>query len=140
MAVSTSPAGEAQIEFANGKKTTVRKERGQVGISQPQVAFDGSIGWLADYRVVGAAEPISGTLVVWRLGKIVRRFGSEQCFYSWAFFAHGTRVAYHTGPLHGDQRSHCELRDVASGRLLAVWDGDLEGTTDRPDWTEGLSH
>ena len=134
------PHGAAQVTLANGKKTMVPKERGQAGISDPQTAPDDrTVGWLVDYNIESLSYPISGTLIVWRAGKVLRRFGTEQVFYSWTFYAHGKQVAYHTGPTHGEQKSHCELHDVESGRRLAVWDGDLE-SSDRPDWTTGLNH
>ena len=34
VAVSSGPDGAAEIALASGKKTTIRKERGQVGISE----------------------------------------------------------------------------------------------------------
>jgi hypothetical protein len=49
-------------------------------------------------------------------------------------------VAYHDGPLHGELKSHFELRDAESGRMIAVWEGDLESDGERPAWTKGLSH
>jgi hypothetical protein len=140
VSVSSGPDGTAQITLGGGRILTIPKERGQVGISDAQIASDGAVGWLADYSVDGVSYPIAGTLVVWRAGKPIRRFRTDQTFYSWAFYAQGKQVAYHTGPLHGEQKSHCELRDVASGRKINVWAGDLDSGTSRPIWTEGLNH
>jgi hypothetical protein len=140
VAVSAGADGATQIALANGKKTTVRKERGQVGISEAHIAPDGTVGWLVEYGVDGVSYPVSGTLIVWRAGKTIRRCLAGQSFYSWAFYAQGKQVAYHDGPLHGELKSHCELRDAGSGRMIAVWDGDLESDGQRPAWTKGLSH
>jgi hypothetical protein len=140
VAVSPRPDGTAQITLGGGRILTIPKERGQVGISDARIAFDGAVGWLAEYRVDGVSYPIAGMLVVWRAGKPIRRFQTEQTFYSWAFYAQGRQVVYHTGPLHGEQKSYCELRDVASGRRIAVWSGDLDSGASRPIWTEGLNH
>jgi hypothetical protein len=119
---------------------TIPKERGQTGISEPQTAPDGrTVGWLVEYDD-GVGYPVPGTLIVWRAGKIIGRFRTDQTFYSWTFFGGGAEVAYHVGPLHGEATSQCELHDVASGRLVAVWDGDLDSEGKRPDWTKGLSH
>jgi len=138
--VSAGPDGAAQIALASGKKLTVPKERGQVGISEPQAATDGrTVGWLVDYDD-GVGYPVPGTLIVWRAGKIIGRFRTDQTFYSWAFVAGGKQVAYHVGPLHGEQASHCELHDAESRRQLAAWDGDLDSDAKRPDWTQGLNH
>jgi len=139
VAVSPGPDGTAQITLG-GRTITIPKERGQVGISDVQMASDGAVGWFAEYKVDAVSYPIAGTLVIWRAGKIVRRFQTEQTFYSWAFYDQGRQAVYHTGPLHGEQKSHCELHDVASGRKIAVWDGDLDSGKRRPAWTEGLNH
>jgi hypothetical protein len=139
VAVAAGQDGGAEITLANGKKTTIRKEPGQVGINEAQVAPDGTAGWLAEYTVEGVSYPIDGTLVVWRAGRTIRRFQAEQSFYSWTFYAQGKQVAYHVGPLHGESKSHCELHDAESGRLIAAWDGDLESGNNRPAWTKGLN-
>ena len=140
LSVTPDSSGAAMITFAHRKVTHVPKERGQSGIREAMMAADGrSAGWLVDYRVVGVSDGIAQTLVVWRDGKVSRRFRTEQAFYSWAFVARGAQVAYHTGPLHGEQDSHCELRDVKTGRRVAMWDGDLESGS-RPSWVAGLRH
>jgi hypothetical protein len=138
VAVTALPNGAAQLTLANGRKIAIPKEPGQVGIGEAQVASNGSAGWLAEFRVESVDYPIAGALIIWRAGEVTRRFQTAQVFYSWAFYARGTQVAYHAGPLHGEPRSHCELHDVASGRTIAVWDGDLQSRHDRPVWTEGL--
>ena len=131
--VSAGRDGSAQITLANGEKMTIQKEPGQVGVGESHVAPDGTLGWLAEYRVDGVSYPIAGTLILWRAGKTIRRFPTEQSFYSWIFYAQGKQVAYHVGPLHGELQSHCELHDATSGRLIAVWDGDLESGSNRPE-------
>lgn len=140
VAVSAGPDGAAQITLGGGHSITIPKERDQVGVGDGQIASDGTVGWLAEFSVEGVSYPVARTLIIWRAGKIIRRFRTEQTFYSWAFYAHGTQVAYHDGPLHGELKSHCELHDVASGRTIAVWDGDLASGSSRPVWTEGLPH
>jgi hypothetical protein len=140
VAVAAGQDGAALITRADGKKTRVQKDRGQVGISAAHTASDGTVGWLAEYSVEDVSYPIAGTLIIWRSGRTIRRFRTEQSFYTWTFYAGGKQVAYHVGPLHGEAKSHCELHDVESGRLIAVWDGDLESGSNRPAWTRGLSH
>ena len=141
LSVSATPQGSARITLPTGEIVTVAKERGQVGVSEGRTAQDGrTVGWLAQYSAGDVDYPISGTLVVWRGGKIIRRFPAAQVFYSWAFYAGGKQVAYHVGPLHGESKSHCELHDVESGRLVAAWDGDLDADNNRPPWTKALGH
>ena len=138
--VSEDPSGAAQLTTQAGSKR-VPKERGQVSIGDPGTAVDGrTAGWLVLYNVEGVSYPIAGTLVVWRDGRIIRRFQTEQTFYSWSFVGDGKQVAYHTGPLHGETKSHCELRNVSDGRLVAQWDGNLQDAAKRPAWTAGLNH
>jgi hypothetical protein len=141
LSVSTKPGGPARITLPNGKIITIPKERGQVGVAEGRTAPDGrTAGWLVQYSAGGVNYPISGMLVVWRAGKIIRRFPANQAFYSWAFNADGKQVAHHVGPLHGEAKSHCELRDIESGRLVAAWDGDLDADSNRPAWAKGLDH
>jgi hypothetical protein len=141
VAVIAGADGAARITLASGEKIAVPKEPDQVGIGEAHLAPDGTVGWLAEFRVVDVSDPVAGTLVLWRSGRIVRRFPAAQSFYAWTFYARGKQVAYHDGPLHGESKSHCELRDVATGRQIATWDGDLDlALGNRPDWTQGLNH
>jgi len=138
--LSVGPGGAAQITLADGKKMTIAKERAQVGISEPQTAPDGrTVGWLVEYDD-GVGYPVPGMLLVWRASKIIGRFRTDQSFYSWAFYSGGKQVAYHVGPLHGEQNAHCELHDVDTGKLIAAWDGDLDSPDHQPAWTKGLNH
>jgi hypothetical protein len=140
LSVTPDSFGAAQITFAHRKVTHVSKERGQTGISDALMAADGrTAGWLVDFRVAEVSYGVAETLVIWRDGAVRRRFKTEQAFWSWAFISHGAQVAFHTGPLHFEQRSHCELHDIKTGRRLASWDGDLESST-KPAWVAGLRH
>lgn len=137
--VSSAEDGAARIAFSDGSRTAISKERGQVSITDARIAENGTIGWLAEFREDSVSYPVAEELVPWRAGKLVRRF-PDRPFYSWTFYAQGKQVAYHVGPLHTELKSHCELRDVASGRLVAQWDGDLDSGANRPAWTQGLKH
>ena len=139
VSVSAAPNGAARITLSDGRSITVPKEPGQVGVAAGRIGPSGRVGWFAEFRVDGVSYPIALTLVIWRAGRIVWRFHAEQSFYSWAFYARGAQIAYHDGPLHGERRSHCELRDVATGVRIAVWDGDLNAAGGRPAWVGGLT-
>ncbi len=132
--------GAAEIALPNGKKIRIPKRRWEAGIEEGWTADDGqTVGWLVTSKVEGVGDsPIPLELVVWRGGKIVRRFPTGQCIYSWSFYAGGKQVAYHIGPLHFELESYCELREVATGRLIAKWSGDLEAEG-KPAWTRGLT-
>ena len=131
---------QAHVEYTNGKDVAVAAERGQIGIDAIQIAGDGrTAGWLVLYTNPDGGSPFAGSLVLWRAGKIIRRFQSDQTFWSWAFYADVVQVAYHMGPTHGETTSHCELHDIERGHLAASWDGDLDDPK-RPAWTKGLDH
>jgi len=139
--VSVSPAKNgAVIHFQSGAAVTVPKEKGQVGIDEGQIAWNGSVGWFVLFHSPAATYPFAGEIVIWRSGKVIRRFLAAQTFWSWAFYDDGKQVAFHDGPMHGEQKSYCELRSVASGQKIASWSGDLIEDQDRPIWTTGLNH
>jgi hypothetical protein len=138
--ISADQKNQIHIVSKNGKTTVVAREPGQVGIDSVQIAEDGqTAGWLVLYENPDGGSPLAGTLVLWRSGKIMRHIQVSQTFWSWGFYARGEQVAYHVGPTHGETQSHCELHDVASGRFVTSWDGDLENTK-RPPWTKVLDH
>jgi hypothetical protein len=132
---------QTHVVYANGKDAVVvAPERGQIGIDSMQIAGDGqTAGWLVLYTYPEGDSAFAGSLVLWRAGKVIRRFQSDQTFWSWAFYAHAEQVAYHVGPTHSETNSHCELHDIGSGHLVASWDGDLDDPK-RPPWTKGLDH
>lgn len=136
---------DTHIVLQDAKEAVVRHKRDQKGINQVKIDDrHQSAGWLILYPDPNNSSTyqftdIPESLVIWRNGKIVRTFAPGQAFWSWSFVEGADQVAYHSGPLHGEQSSHCELRDVTTGRLLASWDGDLE-QRDRPTWTKRLDH
>ena len=140
MRVYADQRQQAHVALANGKDTVVPAERGQVGIDSIQIAKDGrTAGWLVLYDDPDGGTPFAGTLIVWQSGRTIQRFQADQTFWSWTFYAGVTQVAYHVGPTHGEDASHCELHDVKGGRRLTSWDGDLSDEH-RPPWTRGLEH
>jgi hypothetical protein len=123
-----------------GAEQVIRGEPHQVNIESVQQAPDGqTVGWLVDYADPDKGSPNASTIVVVQSGIVVRRFNTDQVFWSWAFFAQGRQVAYHVGPTHGEVQSHCELHEIASGRLLAEWNGHLQDPQ-RPEWVKALEH
>jgi hypothetical protein len=136
---------DTHIVLQDAKEAVVRHKPDQIGISQVKIAdHHNTAGWLIlypdpDNSSASRFADIPGSLVIWRNGKIVRSFEPGQTLWSWSFVEGGGQVAYHSGPTHGERSSHCELRDVTTGRLLASWDGNLE-QIDRPEWTKKLDH
>ena len=96
-------------------------------------------GWLVLSPDPASTSPIATQLRIEHDGRVVRTFKTEQVFWSWGFEPGSKRVAFHTGPTHGEPASHCELHDIATGKLVASWDGDLQSSA-KPGWTKVLDH
>ncbi|HEV3375472.1 MAG TPA: hypothetical protein VG051_07180 [Candidatus Acidoferrum sp.] len=131
-------SGGLHVVTANGKDITVPKEKGQTGAEEIKITNDHqTLGWLVVYPNPDpnrSWEKLYGKLVLWRDGKVLRRFSTEQVFWSWGFWQDGKQVAFHTGPLHGFGRS--ELHDLTTGFLVAAFNDDDTGT--EPDWAQSL--
>jgi hypothetical protein len=138
--VFADKTGRVHVVPHRGTEQVINGEPHQINIESVQEAADGqTVGWLVDYAAPDNGSPNAGTLVVFRGGHVVRRFNTQQVFWRRSFYARGRQLAYHVGPTHGEVRSHCELHDVANGRLLTHWDGDLQDPR-RPEWVKGLGH
>ena len=132
--------GQLHILTDSGREITPAKMKSQVSFGIPAISPDRfTVGWELEYDDPGAAgdprDPIAGVLVLFRSGKIVRRFRADQVLWDWKFVEGGKRVAYTDGPLHGNP-TQCVLRDVASGRVIKRWFYDENA--ELPDWAEGI--
>jgi len=132
-------SGTLHVALANGQDIVVPKERGQTGAADIKITSDRQkVGWLVGYPNPDpdrAWEKLYGELVLWRDGKVIRRFSTELVFWSWDFWQDGKQVRFHTGPLHGAGRF--ELHDLETGRLVKAIDEEVTQTL--PDWAESLS-
>ena len=127
---------KAHISFFDGRGYDAASEQDQLGVEEIKVAPDRkTVGWLVLYPNPDGPgfDSLTGKLVIWRDGKVLQRFDTDQVFCD------GTQVGYHIGPTHGEKASHCELHNVSDGRLVATWDGDLDGSAQRPDWVAFLN-
>jgi hypothetical protein len=106
--VSIDQSGALHILLDSGKEVLAPKDKDQAGFDSPQISSDGkTVGWLAlfpfprpdpsDYD----PGPIAGSLVLYRDGRILHTFETEQIFWVWHFLRGGSQVAYSTGPTHG---------------------------------------
>lgn len=117
--------------------------RGQVAFGDPAVSPDHrTVGWLVLYpypNPPGAeylrSEPIAGALALYRSGRVIHQFRTEQPFWDWQFQDEGKRVAYSTGPTHGGA-AECVLRDVETGKIVAHW--SVKGGSEPPAWARTL--
>jgi hypothetical protein len=131
-------SGVLHVVTSNGQDISVPKEKAQTGAEEIKITDDHqTAGWLVVYPNPDpnrAWEKLYGELVLWRDGKVMRRFSTEQAFWSWGFWQNGKQVRFHIGPLHGAGRF--ELHDLETGRLVAAIDEDATQTL--PDWAESL--
>jgi hypothetical protein len=130
--------GRVHIVGSDGKDLKPPKEKGQVSSDSASIADDKeTVGWLVKFPNCCTSYPIAMTLVIWRSGRIVRRFGNGMLIANWHFVAGGKQAAFSTNTVHGDFAPHCELRDLRSGHQIAKWDGPL--TDKAPFWVHELS-
>jgi hypothetical protein len=133
--------GQLHIVLRSGRQILPPKLPYQVAFSDPGLSRDHrTVGWFADYPDPGGSSPLSGELVLYRSGHLLREFSSSQTFWSWQF-ANGDRdVAYCDGPTHGGARE-CDLRSLRSGHVLARWipnGSSGDDNVDPPAWAKDL--
>lgn len=116
-----------RAEFVAPKETRLKDERigddedFQASVETPVLAPDGkTVAWIVNFPNCCTSYPIPLTLVVFRDGAIVQRFGGMPIF-KFAFEVGGDQVAFYMDTLHGGSAAWCQLRDVASGDLVDEW-------------------
>ena len=140
--VSVDSAGQLMVKQSAGTILKVPHLRGQVSFGQPAISNDHrTLGWLANYdnptTPPGSADPIAGRLVLYRAGRVLRTYRTDQLFWSWQFAQNGKDVAFCTGPAHGGAET-CELFRIGSGYRMAKWSAHAAG--EPPPWVKGLSY
>jgi len=133
--VSIDDRGKLLIILDSGKTIEAPKFPGQGAFTKAAVSEDlRTVGWLAMHSNEAVGE-IAGRLVLYRKGRILHSFATEQVFWDWQFRDGGKPVAYSTGPTHGGA-AECVLRDVDSGRVVARW--QVRNGGEPPDWARNL--
>jgi hypothetical protein len=95
-------------------------------------------------RLVGSSSPrtaallIPVELIVLRDGRQYRFSGDGQAVWQWAFVGND-RVALRPGPVHGSSPMHLELREIATGNLIAAIDVDPASLGNLPAWARGIA-
>ena len=135
--------GQLHIVKNSGEEILPKKLRAQVAFSDAALSSDGTTaGWLANYSNPDGSDPatdyIPQGLVIYRAGRVLRTFFTEQIFWDWKFLKlDGGQVAYCTGPTHGSA-AECSLHEVTTGRHLSRW---LPGqNTNPPTWAKDLHY
>ncbi len=134
---STDQAGQLRIATKDGREIVPKKEAGQVGFDKAAISPDGrSVGWSALYPNCCTSYPIPLKLVIYASGR-VRTFAEGLPVWQWCFVAGGKQVAFFQETVHGGRGTRHELREVVTGRLIAVYEPAPEPDTDLrgvPKW------
>lgn len=124
----TDDAGTLHILTADGRDHLIvpRKWQAGGGFDGIQIGPDrGTVGWLVYKKLTpleaGAndAHEVAVELDIWRAGRVIRRFHSEQDIRYWTFLKNGSQVSFRQAPLHGDVSSYGNLFEVSTGKQLA---------------------
>jgi hypothetical protein len=119
---SVDEAGALRITTGEGRVIVFPKERGQVDYDGIAISSDGlSVGWLTRYPNGATSYPIPLKLVVYSGGKRRTYGGNELPVWRWRFTASGKQIAYEQETVHGGLGVHYQLREVATGRLVAEY-------------------
>jgi len=143
---SIDQAGQLRIMIKNGREIVPKKDAEQVGFDKPAISQDGrAVGWVALYPNCCTSYPIPLKLVVLSNGR-VRTFTDRGLpVWRWSFQGGGKRVAFEQETVHGGLGIHYELRDVATGRLIAEYnpavgpDNQPLAIQNVPAWVEELN-
>jgi hypothetical protein len=137
--------GVLRLLTKGGREIVPTKEPEQVGFSKPQISKDGRVvGWLAEFPNCCTSYPIPLKLVIYSNYRVHELTGIGLVISRWAFQAGGKRVAFERETVHGGLGLHYELRDVATGRLIAEYSPkvgpDNQALPDQhvPKWVQPL--
>jgi hypothetical protein len=142
---SIDATGQLRIVTRDGREIVPKKEPDQVGFDQVVVSDDGvSVGWVALYPNCCTSYPIPLKLVIYSGGTQRAFTGQGLPVWRWRFQAGGRHVAFQQETVHGGLGIHYEVRDVATGSLIAEYDPpydkDNKPIVERsvPKWVEEL--
>jgi hypothetical protein len=119
------------------RQIVVAKDKDQVGLDQVAVSPDHSaVGWLALYPNCCTSYPIPLKLIVFSDGQLRAFSPNELPIWYWSFRRGAREVCYEQETVHGGLAVQYELREVATGRLLARFEPGRGGS--KPAWVEEL--
>ena len=120
-------AGDLMIQRVKGPAIVVRKDTAQVAFDKIAISRGGgSVGWLAMYTNCCTSYPIPLKLMVYSRGRVKTFEGRSLPIWRWQFTDDGRQVAFEQETVHGGIGVHYELREVATGRLIAQYDPPAE--------------
>jgi hypothetical protein len=132
-------SGQLRIVTKDRREIVPKKEPEQVGFEMAAISPDRrTVGWLALYPNCCTSYPIPLKLVIYARGKVRTFSGNGLPVWRWCFDATGKQLAFEQETVHGGIGVHYELRDVASGRLLAEYNPDPDVPGEPPRWVAEL--
>jgi hypothetical protein len=131
--------GQRRIITVSGREIDPHKDSDQVAFDQVAISDDHrSVGWVGLYPNCCTSYPIPLKLVVLTDGTTRTFVGDGLPVWQWSFSADGKRIAFRQAPIHGDDHSHFELRDLRTGRLVGTFDADSADVRAAPMWVRAL--
>jgi len=119
---SVDKAGQLRILTKDGRAIAPKKEADQVGFDKVAISQDGrSVGWVALYPNCCTSYPIPLKLMIYSDGHLRAFAGRGLPVWHWRFTARGRQIAFEQETVHGGLGVHYELREVATGRLIAEY-------------------
>ena len=114
--------GSLRIAERDGKATSIVKEPGEVGFDKIAISPDGrAVGWVGLRENCCTSYPVPTRLFVFSAGERRVYRGVDLPVWDWKFVDGGKNVAFRQETVHGGLGVHYEVRDVATGRLVAEW-------------------
>lgn len=115
------------LHTEHGELAAPRNEPDQQGFDDPHIAPDGhTVGWLVLEANCCTSYPLPTELVLFREGRILRRFTGDTVIWAWAFSPDGQAVAWRERTAHGASSIVYHLRRIADGQELAQFACDLK--------------
>ncbi|MBD8900023.1 hypothetical protein [Rhodanobacter sp. DHG33] len=111
------------LHTSHGDVRAPHTDPDQQGFDEPHVAAGGhTVGWLELEGNCCTSYPLPTSLVLYRDGRLLRRFADGMAIWDWRFVRDGHAVAYRQRAPHGISTIVYVLRDVDSGKQLAEFD------------------
>jgi hypothetical protein len=135
---TVDPGGQLQIVTTDHRHIQPPKDPDQVGFDQAAISPDRrAVGWLALFPNCCTSYPIPLKLVVYRGGAVHAFVGTELPVWKWQFDSRSTKVVFYQETVHGGLGRHYELRDIATGGLIAQY--DPSDSRPQPPWVVPLA-
>lgn len=126
-------SGHLHIVTTDRRQIQPPKDPDQVGFDKAAISPDRlAVGWLALFPNCCTSYPIPLKLVVYVSGRVHTFVGTGLPVWKWRFDSTSKQVAFYQETVHGGMGGHYEVRDIATGRLVAQYEPHDSGPP--PPW------